>query len=136
MWWEDDHIADISGRGTAGNKYVALNIAAIQLMYIRNLLWARGSFYIMTRYKLIQDNPAETDLADGINTNLMEVMRLLMESETVLECPASIDHVGGSLGLRTSDRAVSNRYVELSNMARAERTIGSWAAEPCENAKS
>lgn len=64
----------------------------------------------------------------------MEVMRLLMESETVLECPANIDQVGGSLGLRTSDRAVSNRYVELSNMARAERTIGSWAAEPCGNA--
>lgn len=77
----------------------------------------------------------ETDLADGINTNLMEVMRLLMESETVLEWPASIDQVGGSLGLRTSDRAVSIRYVELSSMARAERTIGSWAAEPCEIAK-
>lgn len=77
----------------------------------------------------------ETDLTDGINTNLMEVMRLLMESETVLEWPASIDQVGGSLGLRTSDRAVSNRYVELSSMARAERTMGSWAAEPCENTK-
>lgn len=77
----------------------------------------------------------ETDLSGGINTNLMEVMRLLMESETVLEWPASIDQVGGSLGLRTSDRAVSNRYVELSSMARAERTIGSWANEPCEIAK-
>lgn len=84
---------------------------------------------------MIQDNPEETDLADGINTNLMEVMRLLMESETVLEWPASIDQVGGSLGLRTSERAVSNRYVELSSMARAERTIGSWAAEPCEIAQ-
>lgn len=45
----------------------------------------------------------------GINTNLMEVMRLLMESETVLEWPASMDQVGGSLGLRTRDLAVSKR---------------------------
>lgn len=45
----------------------------------------------------------------GININLMEVMRLLMESETVLEWPASMDQVGGSLGLRTNERAVSKR---------------------------
>lgn len=45
----------------------------------------------------------------GNKPNLMEVMRLLMESETVLEWPASIDQVGGSLGLSTSDRAVSRR---------------------------
>lgn len=45
----------------------------------------------------------------GTNTNLMEVMRLLMESETVLEWPASMDQVGGSLGLRTRDLAVSKR---------------------------
>lgn len=53
---------------------------------------------------------AETDvITGGINTNLIEVMRLLMESETVLEWPASMDQVGGSLGLRTSERAVSRR---------------------------
>lgn len=46
---------------------------------------------------------------DGINTNLMEVIRLLIESETVLEWPASMDQVGGSLGLSTSERAVSRR---------------------------
>lgn len=45
----------------------------------------------------------------GVKTNLMEVIRLLMESETVLEWPASMDQVGGSLGLRTSERAVSKR---------------------------
>lgn len=60
----------------------------------------------------------------------MEVMRLLMESETVLEWPARMDQEGGSLGLRTSERAVSKRYVELSSMERAERTIGSCATEP------
>lgn len=60
----------------------------------------------------------------------MDVMRLLIESETVLEWPAKMDQVGGSLGLRTSERAVSIRYVELSSIQRAERTMGSWAAEP------
>ena len=37
-------------------------------------------------YTLIRRNPVEKDVAvDGISTNLMDVMRLLMESETVLE---------------------------------------------------
>lgn len=57
---------------------------------------------------LVAENPADVAVR-GININLMEVMRLLMESETVLEWPASIDQVGGSLGFRTSDRAVSKR---------------------------
>lgn len=75
---------------------------------------ASETFSLPTVSKLLstltQDNPAETDVAGGgINTNLMEVMRLLIESETVLEWPASIDQVGGSLGLRTSERAVSKR---------------------------
>lgn len=48
-----------------------------------------------------------------------------MESDTVRECPASIDHVGGSLGLSTRDRAVSKRNVELSNIQRADLIIGS-----------
>lgn len=61
-------------------------------------------------WTLSRDNPAGTDVGvGGINTNLMEVMRLLMESETVLECPARMDHVGGSFGFRTSERAVSKR---------------------------
>lgn len=56
------------------------------------------------------DNPMETEMVTGgIKTDLMEVMRLLMESETVREWPASIDQVGGSLGFRTSERAVSKR---------------------------
>lgn len=55
----------------------------------------------------------------------MDVMRLFIESETVLEWPAKMDQVGGSLGLSTSERAVSIRYVELSSIQRAERTIGS-----------
>lgn len=63
-------------------------------------------------------------------TYLMAVMRPLMESDTVREWPASTDQVGGSLGLRMSERAVSSRWVELSSMERAERRIGSWAAEP------
>jgi len=66
----------------------------------------------------------------GLNTDLMEVIRLLMESDTVREWPASTDQVGGSLGLRTNERAVSSRKVELSSMQRAERTIGSCAADP------
>lgn len=53
-----------------------------------------------------------------------------MESETVRECPARMDQVGGSLGLMMSERAVSRSRVELSSMERAERTMGSWAAEP------
>lgn len=60
----------------------------------------------------------------------MEVMRLLIESDTVREWPARTDQVGGSLGLMMSDRAVSRRRAELSSIARAERTIGSWDAEP------
>jgi len=61
----------------------------------------------------------------------MEVMRALMESDTVREWPASTDQVGGSLGLMTNERAVCNRWVELPSMERADRTIGSWAAQPC-----
>lgn len=61
---------------------------------------------------------------------LMAVMRLLMESDTVRENPASKDHVGGSLGFITNERAVFKSWVELSSMERADWTIGSWAAEP------
>lgn len=57
-------------------------------------------------------------------------MRLLMESDTVWECPASTDHVGGSLGLMASERAVRMRYDELSSMVLAETKIGSCAWEP------
>lgn len=64
------------------------------------------------------------------DADLMDVMRLLMESDTVREWPARMDQVGGSLGLRMRERAVSNKWVELSSMERAERRIGSWAAEP------
>lgn len=53
-----------------------------------------------------------------------------MESETVRECPARMDQVGGSLGLMMSERAVSRSRVELSSMEQAERMMGSWAAEP------
>lgn len=53
-----------------------------------------------------------------------------MESDTVREWPARMDQVGGSLGLMMRERAVSNRWVELSSIERAERRIGSWAAEP------
>lgn len=60
----------------------------------------------------------------------MEVMRLLMESDTVCECPASTDQVGGSLGLMARERAVRMRYEELSSMVLAETKIGSCAWEP------
>lgn len=57
-------------------------------------------------------------------------MRLFIESETVREWLASNDHVGGSLGFITKDRAVFKRCVELSSMERADWMIGSCAAEP------
>ena len=57
--------------------------------------------------------------------NLMAVMRLLMESDTVREWPARMDQVGGSFGLMTRERAVSSNWVELSSIDRAERRIGS-----------
>lgn len=63
----------------------------------------------------------------------MAVMRLLMESDTVRECPARTDQVGGSLGLITNERAVLSRWVELSSMERAEWRMGSCAAEPYGN---
>lgn len=63
----------------------------------------------------------------GGETNLIDVMRLLMESDTVWECPASTDQVGGSLGLMASERAVRMRYDELSSMVLAETRIGSCA---------
>lgn len=66
----------------------------------------------------------------GGETNLIDVMRLLMESDTVWECPASTDQVGGSLGLMASERAVRMRYDELSSMVLAETRIGSCAWEP------
>lgn len=53
-----------------------------------------------------------------------------MESDTVWECPASTDQVGGSLGLMASERAVRMRYDELSSMVLAETKIGSCAWEP------
>ncbi len=51
-----------------------------------------------------------------------------MESETVLECPASTDHLGGSLGLTARDRAVWIKPVELSNIVVAAARMGSMAA--------
>lgn len=68
----------------------------------------------------------------GGETNLIDVMRLLIESDTVWECPASTDQVGGSLGLMASERAVRMRYDELSSMVLAETRIGSCAWEPWE----
>ena len=64
------------------------------------------------------------------DTNLMDVMRLLIESDTVWECPASTDQVGGCLGLMASERAVRMRYDELSSIVLAETRIGSCAWEP------
>ena len=60
----------------------------------------------------------------------MPVMSFLMESDTVLECPANTDHCGGSLGLAASERAVWMRPVELSSMVRAAARMGSMAAWP------
>lgn len=48
------------------------------------------------------------------------MIRPLMESDTVREWPARTDHVGGSLGLMTSERAVFSRWVELSSMEQAD----------------
>lgn len=67
-----------------------------------------------------------------VETNLIDVMRLLIESDTVWECPASTDQVGGSFGLMASERAVRMRYDELSSMVLAETRIGSCAWEPWE----
>lgn len=53
-----------------------------------------------------------------------------MESDTVLECPANTDHLGGSLGLTASERAVWIKPVELSSIALAATTMGSIAARP------
>lgn len=58
----------------------------------------------------------------------MLVMSFLMESDTVLECPANIDHLGGSLGLTARERAVWIRPVELSSIVFAAATMGSMAA--------
>lgn len=57
----------------------------------------------------------------------MLVMSFLMESDTVLECPANTDHLGGSLGLTASERAVWISPVELSNMVVAAARMGSMA---------
>lgn len=51
-----------------------------------------------------------------------------MESDTVLECPASTDHLGGSLGLTAKERAVWIRPVELSSIVCAAAKMGSMAA--------
>lgn len=58
----------------------------------------------------------------------MLVMSFLMESDTVLECPASTDHLGGSLGLTARERAVCISPVELSSIVLAAATMGSMAA--------
>lgn len=55
----------------------------------------------------------------------MEVMRLLIDSDTVWEWLASTDQVGGSLGLMASERAVLISDEELSSMVLAEVRIGS-----------
>lgn len=60
----------------------------------------------------------------------MLVMSFLMESDTVRECPASTDHLGGSLGLTARERAVWMRPAELSSMVLAEETMGSIALRP------
>lgn len=57
----------------------------------------------------------------------MLVMSFLMESDTVLECPANTDHLGGSLGLTASERAVWISPVELSSMVVAAARMGSMA---------
>lgn len=59
---------------------------------------------------------------------LMLVISFLIESDTVLECPASTDHLGGSLGLTARERAVWIRPVELSSIACAAAKIGAMAA--------
>lgn len=63
-------------------------------------------------------------------TDLIDVMRLLMESDTVWECPASTDQVGGSFGLMARERAVRMRYDELSSIVLADTRMGSCAWEP------
>lgn len=60
----------------------------------------------------------------------MLVMSFLIESDTVLEWPASTDHLGGSLGFTASERAVWIRPVELSSIVLAAATMGSMAARP------
>lgn len=92
---------------------------------------AAASFSYSPNLSQASFSTAESGLYLG-DTDLMDVMRLLMESDTVREWPAKMDQVGGSLGLRISERAVSNKWVELSSIERAERRIGSWAAEPCD----
>lgn len=64
-------------------------------------------------------------------TYLIEVIRLLIESETVWEWPASTDHVGGSFGLIAKERAVLINKDELSSIVLAEIRIGSCALDPC-----
>lgn len=59
---------------------------------------------------------------------LMLVMSFLIESDTVLECPASTDHLGGSLGLTARERAVWIKPVELSSIVFAAAKMGSIAA--------
>lgn len=74
--------------------------------------WFQTQYFLQLHLNpvILQCNPAKIDVIEsGIRTNLMEVIRLLMESETVLEWPARMDQLGGSLGLRTSERAVSIR---------------------------
>lgn len=58
------------------------------------------------------------------------MIRLFIESETVWECPASTDHVGGSFGLIARERAVLINKEELSNIVLAETRIGSCARDP------
>lgn len=60
------------------------------------------------------------------------MIRLLIESETVWECPASTDHIGGSFGLIARERAVLINKDELSNIVLAETRIGSCARDPCD----
>lgn len=59
---------------------------------------------------------------------LMLVMSFLIESDTVLEYPASTDHCGGSLGLTARERAVWIKPVELSSIVFAAAKMGSIAA--------
>lgn len=55
---------------------------------------------------------------------MIDVMRFLMELDTVWECLVSIDYVGGFLGLMVKERVVRMRYDEFFSMVLVEIRIG------------
>lgn len=112
----DNVSEDRSGRDTRGHKKCSIFIISYPLLchYERQKGGIGSEVKARLVSKLCIHHLSKPPLAfavrqRGMCTNLMEVMRLLMESETVREWPASIDQVGGSLGLSTSERAVSRR---------------------------